>query len=321
MTNPRLHRPITVVAATALTVALLSSPAAASSATGGSEADLVADAIAEVAPEASITRPAVDSSGALTATPSSRTGVQFPDTGAQPITATLDSVDVSMGLPELTADAPAVVAEDGTVVYTTGGPADLAVQAVPDGVRVQSVLHDSAAPDSYRYEYPGLTPILNSDGSISLDGVADGLSDEVAYIEAPWEHDAEGRAVPTWFSVEGATVVQHVDHSAADVTYPVVADPTVGFGRGAYVFFNRAETRTIANGGWAATGATGVCAAAGALLGPAGAVAFGAACYAQFGSIVYTAGVAENSRPKKCMRLRWLPGSLTAATYKDSRCK
>lgn len=64
-----------------------------------------------------------------------------------------------------------------------------------------------------------------------------------------------------------------------------------------------------------------MCAAAGGLLGPVGAVAFGAACLAQFGSIVYTAGVAQNSNPKKCVRLRWFGNSLTAATYKDGRCK
>jgi acetate kinase len=59
-----------------------------------------------------------------------------------------------------------------------------------------------------------------------------------------------------------------------------------------------------------------------AIGGPAGSAAMMAACLAQLGVIVYTAGVAENSSPKRCLVLKWRPGMVVVIpeTYRDSRC-
>ncbi len=49
-----------------------------------------------------------------------------------------------------------------------------------------------------------------------------------ATLDAPWAVDAEGNDVPTWYEVQGDTLVQHVDTSEA--TLPVAADPGFSFG-------------------------------------------------------------------------------------------
>ena len=72
---------------------------------------------------------------------------------------------------------------------------------------------------------------------------ADGVP--VASVQAPWAYDANGRAIPTQFEVNGATLTQVVEHSGA--AYPVVADPqTLYFWWGQALKFTRSETATIA---------------------------------------------------------------------------
>ncbi|MFD7904211.1 hypothetical protein ACFV4G_18425 [Kitasatospora sp. NPDC059747] len=65
-------------------------------------------------------------------------------------------------------------------------------------------------------------------------------------ISAPWAYDANGRALPTSYSVDGGTVTQHVDTRGA--AFPVVADPhyTWGWITGT-VYFNRNETSHMAS--------------------------------------------------------------------------
>ena len=46
----------------------------------------------------------------------------------------------------------------------------------------------------------------------------------IARIEAPWAHDANGDDVPASYSLDGDTIVMHVEHGA-DSAYPIVADP------------------------------------------------------------------------------------------------
>jgi hypothetical protein len=62
-------------------------------------------------------------------------------------------------------------------------------------------------------EESGATVVYNADGSIS------------SVFGLPWAFDANGQEVPTWYEVEGSTLLQYVDHLSADFTYPIVADP------------------------------------------------------------------------------------------------
>ncbi len=161
-----------------------------------------------------------------------------------------------------------------------------------------------------------MTAELNADQSISLfedveatdpeTGQVVTAQFEVALVQAPWAVDASGADVATHYELVDNAIVQVVEHAESDISYPVVADPTftqiTPFQT--RIRWNRAETATIAAGGWGATGLTAVCGLAGAAAGgPVGAAAFAALCFAISGSAVYTAGVAQNSKPKRCLQL------------------
>ncbi len=136
----------------------------------------------------------------------------------------------------------------------------------------------------------------------TVDGGAEVVGSDgvvVTVVAPPWAVDANGASVLTSYRIEGSTLVQVVAHHGA--AYPVVADPNWNvFWNRVSLYFNRAETKTIMNMGWGAAGLSTLCVAAGGGANPIGA-AFGLACLAQFGYIVYSAGVAYNSRG--CLQL------------------
>jgi len=192
-----------------------------------------------------------------------------------------------------------------------GGP-DVSVKPLADGVRISTVLDESTTERSFEYALPeGVTAELDNDGRVNLsqtvevdaEGTAATVTVVIGYVEPAWAVDAAGLPVQSHYEVTDDSLVQHVETSAA-TSFPVVADPqwTTTAWNQIRVRWNRAETATIANGGWGATGSTAVCIAAGAAIGgPGGGAALGAACLALAGSAVYTAGVAQNSSPKRCL--------------------
>jgi hypothetical protein len=154
---------------------------------------------------------------------------------------------VRLGLPDTPRHGDAAVAADGTVTYDDPtGKAALAVQALPDGVRVQTVIVGPGAPTEYAYP---LT--LPAGGTLQPSGdggflILDAAGAPTAQILAPWAKDAAGNQVSTRYQQRGTTIVQIVDHRQPGITYPVVADPTVSLGWRIYVKYNKSETRSIA---------------------------------------------------------------------------
>ena len=141
------------------------------------------------------------------------------------------------------------LAEDGTVVYTdSGSDAHVAVQALDDGaVRLQTVLENENAPSTYTYDLGDVTPVLLEDGSIELQReVAEGLVSVVGTVAEPWAVDALGNAVDTWYTVQGTSLVQHVNHDQG-TAYPVTADPTLSFGWAVYWKWSKSEVRSMAS--------------------------------------------------------------------------
>ena len=47
----------------------------------------------------------------------------------------------------------------------------------------------------------------------------------ISLIGKPWAEDAEGKEVKTWYTTDGLTLIQHVEHRVPGIVYPVVADP------------------------------------------------------------------------------------------------
>ncbi|WP_031155363.1 hypothetical protein [Streptomyces erythrochromogenes] len=69
------------------------------------------------------------------------------------------------------------------------------------------------------------------------------------HIDAPWAKDANGKAVPTSYRLDGNTLVQTIE-TGPDTAYPVVADPHYTWGIiSGTVYFNKSETKVLALGG------------------------------------------------------------------------
>ncbi|PPI41717.1 hypothetical protein C5D50_01750 [Rathayibacter sp. RFBD1] len=122
-----------------------------------------------------------------------------------------------------TAGAPAVLG-DGTVIYPGQSSANSVIVS-DSGVQMLTTIADAEAPADYPYEVTlseGQTLALVDNGAALVN--ADGSTAVV--VGDAWAIDANGAAVPTRYSVEGATLTQHVDHTATEnIAYPVVADP------------------------------------------------------------------------------------------------
>jgi hypothetical protein len=164
-------------------------------------------------------------------------------------------VDVSVASPEV-----AVATDAGTLGVTLEASAaessesignamgfgevapatDAVVRPQEDGAQFLSVMKDASAPSSQRYklDLPAGALLKATDGggfSLMHDG------EEIGAIDIPWARDAAGNSLPTSYSLEGDTLVQHTDASGAQ--FPVVADPRFSVGLGVYMALNGAEIR------------------------------------------------------------------------------
>jgi hypothetical protein len=255
----RAHALLTTVTAGVLVLA----GAGVAHAEGTADADAVALDIAQVAPAVDVQ----DGGSSVTTLPGDTAGA---------IELATSNGTLRLGLPGAARRAVGQSAADGTVVYTDAAKStDVAAQALSDGVRVQTVLQDNAAPSRFTYALPdSVVPILNEDGSVVLLDSADTedtVPSVVGVIDAPWAKDAAGASVATHYEVSNGDVVQVVEHGDTPVTYPIVADPkiTAGitgtpYGPGAYLNLTGAEMKAIAAAATAAGGLSVVAICSGA---------------------------------------------------------
>ncbi|MCL3863312.1 hypothetical protein M1R94_20160, partial [Actinotalea sp. K2] len=109
--------------------------------------------------------------------------------------------------PELGAHQSQVV--DGEQAVFVGEEASATVQVLGNGVQITTVTSSASAPHSFTYEFEGVTPVLQADGTASMEYAAiEGITFTLGALEAPWAFDAEGVAVPTHYVVSGSTVTQ-----------------------------------------------------------------------------------------------------------------
>lgn len=118
--------------------------------------------------------------------------------------------------------AEGVVAFDGA-----GGTTTVPVVKTDGSVQIVTVIGSERAPREYKYQVTGGTGsrmVLEDDGSVSI---VDAKGLWVGGVAAPWAVDVDGNDVPTWYSVAGDRLIQHVAFSA-NTKFPVVADPWLG---------------------------------------------------------------------------------------------
>jgi len=308
------------IALTGATVAVAATDDTDATAAAVSEAAGGADAVVDAAP--------ADSGQLVAEVTAGTVSVDTEPGGAATITST-EGEEISIGLPLEVETAAGEEAADGSIVFKGLDSTDVVVQVLDDGTRMSTVIRDRQAPT--RFSYPlseGIEPFIEADGSVSLlkqITVTDPESGQeltgtmlAGTIAAPWARDAAGRDLRTWYEVDGSVLTQVVKHRVGGVTYPVVADPEASQSwLNRYIWFNHAETKTLADSGWGAAAISALCALAG---GPPA----GLACLLITGPLVYTAGVANNSSPRQCVAVRWTYAVVinyaVAFTYHNSHC-
>ena len=115
-----------------------------------------------------------------------------------------------------------------------GKRAAIAVQPLTDGsLRAAVVVAGATAPKSYAFRLTlprDVGAVRNADGGVDLVRRSPGRKVVgtllVGRLEVPWAVDANGRAIRTWYTVGGNTVIQHIDFGAASA-FPIVADPRI----------------------------------------------------------------------------------------------
>jgi hypothetical protein len=137
---------------------------------------------------------------------------------------------------------------NGIVAYDSGNGSANAVQANEDGsVRMLTVIDSPNAPTAYDYQ---VTVPSGGHVQVAIDGGAMALDSEgklIATIEKPWAKDANGMTIETWFTTDGITLVQHVNHTVPGAAYPITADPRVSWSwHGMTLYLNKRETSLVA---------------------------------------------------------------------------
>jgi hypothetical protein len=92
---------------------------------------------------------------------------------------------------------------------------------------VLTILQDTSSTDriSYQIELPAGATIVRDEAGEGA-WILDSYGEPYTYLESAWALDATGRSVPTWFLIEGNSLVQIIDHTSSNFTYPIVADPS-----------------------------------------------------------------------------------------------
>lgn len=126
-------------------------------------------------------------------------------------------------------ESPDVLEENGLLVIESERSAIVPVATDEGSLAIHSVLYGPDSPSDYRYEFDlgaEETIELAPDGQGFLIRGAEGTP--ILFGAPPWARDATGATVATRYRVEGNAIVQEVDHTAGDYSYPIVADPWMG---------------------------------------------------------------------------------------------
>lgn len=174
--------------------------------------------------------------------------VAIPVDPALGISVGTGSTSVAIGLPFASTANDATTEKAGVVSYDNKNGSTTVPVVQRDGtVQINTVISGAASPK--RFDYPisvpaGHTLRLEASGAVSI---GDGNGSLSALIAAAWAKDANGDSVPTHYEVQGNTLTQVVDFTAA-TAFPVVADPSVSWlWWGRTVKYTKSETKQVAS--------------------------------------------------------------------------
>lgn len=227
-----------------------------------------------------------------------------------------DGTWLTVGLPQnagLSSPADKLSQSSGSAVIAEPMKAATSAQDSSTGKSALSARAVVAVPDakadrSYNFDLnfsDGIVPQLRKDGSVQfvldpkLGNSHPGVEAEASFgeIKTPWAIDANGKAVPTKFTLKGNTLTQTIN-PIKDTTYPVILDPEAEW-KGFYgrLTYSRAETANMRDQGVVIAGLLGGSAGIAAMFGPGAPIvgaALAAASAAAVGIIATTASNAHS---------------------------
>ncbi len=152
--------------------------------------------------------------------------IDIPKNPDEAVSLKTGNTEINISLPELDNPQEGEIVAKGVVAYASESDFSNTVQANNDGsVRMTTIIDNPNAPTEYEYKVEleqGGKIELQSDGSAI---VYNNKQEPISIIAKPWAKDANGKEVKTWFSTDGLTLVQYVEHNVPGIVYPVVADP------------------------------------------------------------------------------------------------
>lgn len=149
---------------------------------------------------------------------------------AEGVTLTRGSLRISMSVPDASDVSSLPTSNGDLVVYGGEGDASVVPVIVRDGsIQLNAIIPSRESPDAYRFDIDiPAGAHLERDGTTGAISVFLNDGTWIAGISAPWARDASGRSLPTEYEIAGSQIIQHIDMSSEDVSFPVVADPWLG---------------------------------------------------------------------------------------------
>ena len=152
--------------------------------------------------------------------------IDIPKNPDEAVSLKTGNTEINITLPELDKPQEGEIIAKGVVTYTSESDFSNTVQANNDGsVRMTTIIDNPNAPTEYEYKVEleqGGKIEVQSDGSAI---VYNNKQEPISIIAKPWAKDATGKEVKTWFTTDGLTLIQYVEHNVTGIVYPVVADP------------------------------------------------------------------------------------------------
>ena len=155
--------------------------------------------------------------------------VEIPSNGRKPIKISPskdEAISISLPFPEDESNAFQVL--PGVAAFEHKNSSTSVVIVKNDGsLQVTTKIDSQTAPEVYEYkvELPIGSKVQSlGEGLIILRG-----QKIIGMLAAPWAEDASGQDVRTKFKVTKNSIIQVVHHREKNYSYPIVADPWLGF--------------------------------------------------------------------------------------------
>lgn len=172
------------------------------------------------------------------------TEIQVPSSIDSQVSIGVGDEKAQISRPSIT-DAETSVVKPGVVAHSGKEGVTVVTTVNADGsLQIGTTIDDFNSPTRFEYDLdiPTGSSLYELNGQVF---VLDADERVIGGFAPAWAKDSTGADVPTHYELSKSTLTQVVDHTATNVIYPVVADPT--YARG---MIDKVKWERWSNGGW-----------------------------------------------------------------------